>query len=154
MIIELNKPIWVSYSCISMYAHVLCSIKIFWIWIWIWVVWDISLAFTCYTSRHISRHQYEMLWYLNWTLSWLGPNCRSLGYLESNLPMYYILLADTVYFIACGLTGHIWHVGCHEKCNAIIPVVIRPMNQIETLLCKYSNERTQNADHIYHDKKR
>ena len=29
MIIELNKPIWVSYSCISMYTHVLCSIIYF-----------------------------------------------------------------------------------------------------------------------------
>ena len=44
----------------------------------------------------------------------------------------------------------IWHLGCHEKFNAIIPAVIRPMNQIETLLCKYSNERTQNADYINH----
>ena len=53
-----------------------------------------------------------------------------------------------------GLTGPIAIPVWSWKCNAIFPVVIGRMNQIEMLLCDYSNERTQKTDHIYHEKYR
>ena len=63
-------------------------------------------------------------------------------------------------FAVTGVTG-----GCHYgptrhiatpewswKCNATFLVAVGPMNPIEMLLCKYSNERMYNSDHIYHEK--